>query len=230
MAPAWITASTGRPKRRATSALLGVPSCRPITPSTRIRSATAAASASRARASASPVIQRSIECTGAPLAAASSVGSRKSGPVLNTRTVRPWRACSRASAAVTVVLPCPEAGAATSRVGTARPGVPAGGGVVVAGWCSGMSGRWRMTTVSYDEIDYSERLPRLWLQSFFSFSSIWPQFRPRGRTTPCSAAHSNSSRSLLTPSLCIAQFFCRLMVFTLRHSVAAISVTVRPVR
>jgi len=117
MAPASITASTGRPKRSARSAALGSPSYRPITPSTMSRSACCAAACRRARQSASPVIHRSSWYTGAPLASACQNGSRKSGPHLNTRTRRPWRACSLASAAVIVVLPCPEAGAVTSTAG-----------------------------------------------------------------------------------------------------------------
>ena len=45
------------------------------------------------------------------------MGSRKSGPHLNTRTLRPWRVCKRANADTTVVLPWPEAGAAIKRAG-----------------------------------------------------------------------------------------------------------------
>jgi hypothetical protein len=54
---------------------------------------------------------------GAAAAMAWICGSRKSGPHLKTRTRRPWRRCRRASAATTVVLPWPEAGAATSNAG-----------------------------------------------------------------------------------------------------------------
>lgn len=67
--------------------------------------------------SASPVIHRSTLCTGAPLASWCQNGSRKSGPHLNTRTRQPRRASMRASAAVTVVLPWPEAGAVIKRAG-----------------------------------------------------------------------------------------------------------------
>ena len=117
MAEASTTASTGTFNRRARSAALGVPSYRPITPSIKIRSATWAASARRARMSASPVIHRSTWCTGPLLARPCQNGSKKSGPHLNTRTRRPARVCRRASAAVTVDLPWPEAGAATSSTG-----------------------------------------------------------------------------------------------------------------
>jgi hypothetical protein len=41
----------------------------------------------------------------------------KSGPVLKQRTRSPRRRCRRASAAVSEVLPCPEAGAAINRAG-----------------------------------------------------------------------------------------------------------------
>jgi hypothetical protein len=41
----------------------------------------------------------------------------KSGPHLNTRTLRPRLRCKRASAAVTVVLPWPDAGAAINTAG-----------------------------------------------------------------------------------------------------------------
>ena len=51
IAPPSITARMGSPRRTARSAAVGSPSCRPITPSTRIRSASAAASARRQRAS-----------------------------------------------------------------------------------------------------------------------------------------------------------------------------------
>ena len=42
----------------------------------------------------------------------------KSGPVLKSRTRRPLRTARRARAAVTVVFPCPEAGAEMSSAGT----------------------------------------------------------------------------------------------------------------
>ena len=117
MADASTTASTGRLKRCARSAALGSPSNKPITPSTMMRSASCAAAASRERQSTSPVIHKSSWYTGAPLASASQYGSRKSGPHLNTRTLRPWRVCRRARAEATVVLPWPEAGAATRMAG-----------------------------------------------------------------------------------------------------------------
>ena len=116
-----MTASTGRPKCKARSALDGVPSCSPITPSTRIRSASIAARCSSAAQCTGPPIHRSSCCTGEPLPRSSTIGSRKSGPVLNTRTRRPWLRCQCASAAVTVVLPWPEAGAATSSAGQSMP-------------------------------------------------------------------------------------------------------------
>lgn len=47
--------------------------------------------------------------TGAPLARSRIIGSRKAGPHLNTRTRRPARRWQRASAAVTMVLPFPDA-------------------------------------------------------------------------------------------------------------------------
>jgi hypothetical protein len=63
MAEPSITASTGMPKRWARSALDGSPSYRPITPSTRIRSASPAASNNSLRQCGSPPIHRSSECT-----------------------------------------------------------------------------------------------------------------------------------------------------------------------
>ena len=83
----------------------------------RLRTATICPSARSTCQSASPVIHRSSWCTGAPLASWCQCGSRKSGPHLKTRTLRPSRVCSRASAATTVVLPWPEAGAATRKAG-----------------------------------------------------------------------------------------------------------------
>jgi hypothetical protein len=60
-------------------------------------------------------MRKSMFSQGLPAAMAWICGSRKSGPHLNTRTRRPWRRCRRASAAATtVVLPWPEAGAATN--------------------------------------------------------------------------------------------------------------------
>src|SRR5574343_1693151 len=119
MAPASIRAMTGTLKRMAMSAAEGSPSKRPMTPSIRIRSESAAARARRQRASASPHMPRSRFWQGRPDAKAWICGSRKSGPHLKTVTRRPWRACRRARAAVTVVLPWPEAGAAMSRAGQA---------------------------------------------------------------------------------------------------------------
>ena len=122
MADASTTASTGTPKCCARSAALGVPSNRPITPSMRMRSLLCAAACRRWRQSASPFIHRSSWCTGWPLASWCQCGSKKSGPHLNTCTRRPRRVCNRASAAVTVVLPCPEAGAAISKAGQRAAG------------------------------------------------------------------------------------------------------------
>ena len=76
MAEASITARTGRSKVRARSAPEGVPSYRPITPSTSSRSASRAASASSCRQWASPPIHRSRLWTGAPDAAPRIIGSR----------------------------------------------------------------------------------------------------------------------------------------------------------
>ena len=61
-------------------------------------------------------------CTACPLASSCQNGSRKSGPHLNTRTRAPRRPKSRASAATTVVLPWPEAGADTSSAGQRTAG------------------------------------------------------------------------------------------------------------
>src|SRR5574343_649761 len=119
MAPASIRAMTGMPKRSAISAADGSPSNSPITPSIRIRSESVAARARRQRASASPHMPRSRFWQGRPLAPAWICGSRTSGPHLKTVTRRPWRACKRARAAVTVVLPWPEAGAAIINAGQA---------------------------------------------------------------------------------------------------------------
>ena len=47
---------------------------------------------------------------------------QKVWPAPNTCTRKPRRACSRASAAVTVVLPCPEAGAAINKAGQRAAG------------------------------------------------------------------------------------------------------------
>src|SRR5690606_11965903 len=63
------------------------------------------------------------------------IGSRKSGPHLNTCTRLPWRACSRARAAVTVVLPCPDAGAAISNAGQLRLFIAASQGESSHGGC-----------------------------------------------------------------------------------------------
>src|SRR5450830_1909761 len=114
IAEASITASTGTSKARARSAEEGAPSYKPITPSIRITSAASAASASWRRQASAPTIHRSSECTGAPLARSSRMGSMKSGPHLNTRTRCPCWTSLRASAAVTLALPWPEAAAETS--------------------------------------------------------------------------------------------------------------------
>ncbi len=76
MPQASITGIAGMPASTARSALDGVPSNRPMAPSTRIRSACVAASASRQRHSASPVIQGCNWYTGAPLARSRAMGSR----------------------------------------------------------------------------------------------------------------------------------------------------------
>ena len=59
IAEASITAITGRPKVAARSALLGLPSNRPITPSTSTRSDSRDACASNSRQCASPPMKRS---------------------------------------------------------------------------------------------------------------------------------------------------------------------------
>ena len=87
-----------------------------------MRSACPAASYRRLRMSSSPVIHRSRLWTVWPLASSCQAGSRKSGPVLKTRTSSPARDRRRARAATTVVLPWPEAGALTSTAGARRAG------------------------------------------------------------------------------------------------------------
>ncbi|VTL96836.1 Uncharacterised protein [Pseudomonas aeruginosa] len=82
----------------------------------RISSASPAAWASRRRASA--LADHPPGRAGRPAhrrRGARIIGSRKSGPHLNTRTRRPWRACRAGQGGGDGVLPWPEAGAATSR-------------------------------------------------------------------------------------------------------------------
>src|SRR5574343_162688 len=134
--PCRNSAWRGLATRLASTPAEGSPSNRPMTPSIRMRSESAAARARRQRASASPHMPRSRFWQGRPLAKAWICGSRKSGPHLKTVTRRPWRACRRARAAVTVVLPWPEAGAAMTRAGQAGMviGNEAKAGMIVVLW------------------------------------------------------------------------------------------------
>ena len=126
MRPASTTASTGKPNCTATSALLGSPSNKPITPSTSTMSLCMQACCSMARQAAAPAIHKSSWYTLCPLASACQPASIKSGPHLNTCTRKPCLLQKRASAAVTVVLPCPDEGAATSNTGQGAPAGAAG--------------------------------------------------------------------------------------------------------
>ena len=105
---ASTTSSTGRSRTRARAAVLAAPpSNSPMTPSTRLTSASSADRSNIRRQQSAPIMNRSRLCDIRSTTIVCRVGSMKSGPHLNGCTASPRRTRAASSPSVSRVLPEP---------------------------------------------------------------------------------------------------------------------------